>query len=106
MASHGTAEANVKVMLQVVIAGAAVCLGNRTFYLHPPISHFFESLLFLYSLWAVGWQFMPPSFLMCCSRLKIHFSYDTPIPFSVAQPFPLLFVGFPLVHCCGVAEEL
>lgn len=33
VASHGTAEANVKVMLQVVIAGAAVwfvCLGNRT----------------------------------------------------------------------------
>ena len=78
MASHGTAEANVKVMLQAVIAGAAVwfvCLGNGTFYLHPLISHLFEFLLFPYSLGAVGWQFMPPSFLMCWSRQGSEYTF-------------------------------
>lgn len=71
--------------------------------MHSQISHLFKSLLFPYSLWAVGWSWMIvvaiiASYILIEAKHRIHFSYNIPVPFSVVQMFPLLFVEFPPVH--------
>lgn len=71
-----------------------VCLGKGPFHLHGHISILFKS----FPIFPMGsWIMVQCSFLMCWSTQSPEYTCGIPVPFSVAQTFPLLFMGFPPV---------